>query len=77
MPFIDEMEAYDIYLRLEFARSDLEDILEKYKEEFSLDETGIDLQMWIQDTSERILEIEREVVVEYPSIREYVDEDVR
>ena len=73
----DGMLAYDIYLRLSFARSELEDIMEKHGDALGLSEQGKDLYYWIEDIRYRIIDTEREVTILNPAIREYVDEDIR
>ena len=69
--------AYEIYLRLSFARCDLFKIMDKFGDILGQSEEGKDLYYWIKDTDDRLLDIQREVVLMNQNIREYVDEDAR
>ena len=69
----NEITAYEIYLRLSFARCDLFKIMDKFGDMLGQSEEGKDLYYWIKDTDDRLLDIQREVVLMSQNIREYVD----
>ena len=73
----DNLGAFELLTRLGFVRDDLTGIDEKFGEQLLKDESGTDLKLMIEDVMERVLEIQRELVIVNPNIREYVDEKLR
>ena len=73
----DNLGAFELLTRLGFVRDDLTGIDEKFGEQLLKDESGTDLKLMIEDVMERVLEIQRELVIVNPNIREYVDDKLR